>query len=382
MKKALIVATIAGFVGAFELSDISILKSLGYEVHCATDFCMISSEENKKKLVNLVVQHQISFKRNPAVKGNREAYKKLKQLIEEEQFDIIHCHTPVGGVIARLAARKNRKMGTKVIYTAHGFHFFKGASVKNWLFFYPVEWLCSWWTDILITINQEDYQRARKHFHAKRIERIHGVGIDMNRFSSIKTGREEKRKQLGIDNDEFLILSVGELGRNKNHIIVLEAMRRLKERKCHFLLAGKGKLREEFEKYIKTNHLENCVTLLGHRFDIPEILNAADVFVFPSFREGLSVALMEAAAMKLPIICSKIRGNTDIVITEESYFDNRSPEQLTDVIQWFMEADNKEKIEQIVQINCKNLQKYYLSEVQKEMTMIYQKADSEISNHQ
>ena len=215
-------------------------------------------------------------------------------------------------MLTRLAAREARKKGTKVIYTAHGFHFFKGAPLINWILFYPVEKFCARFTDVLITINQEDYKRAQK-FKAGKVEYIPGVGIDTKKFSEVVVDKSAKRKELGVPVDAFLVLSVGELNKNKNHDTVIKAIAKLNNPNVYYVICGQGTLENYLKDLINELGLEKQVKLLGYRRDIAEISKTSDIFVFPSFREGLSVALMEAMALGLPVVCSKIRGNVDLI---------------------------------------------------------------------
>ena len=216
-------------------------------------------------------------------------------------------------MLVRLASRKVRKNGTKVIYTAHGFHFYKGAPLKNWVLYYPIERLLARYTDVLTTINIEDYERAKKSFKAKKIKYIPGVGIDTNRFQQIDVNKLVKRQEIGVPEDSFVVLSVGELNKNKNHETVIKAIARLNNPNVYYVICGQGVLEDYLKKLIKELGLERQIKLLGFRKDIGEICKVADLFVFPSFREGLSVALMEAMASGLPIVCSEIRGNVDLV---------------------------------------------------------------------
>lgn len=378
MKKALMVSTIIGFLSTFERSDIGILQNMGYEVHIVCNCEINGNEEHIKKLEDMgIVKHHVPFTRNPVSKNNVSAYKQLKRLITQERFDIIHCHTPVGGFVGRMAAKKCHV--PVIIYTAHGFHFYKGCPIKNRLIFYPIEKIMSQYTDILITINNEDYEVASKKFNSKKTERIHGVGIDLDKYKIKTHCRDKKRMELGIDNDQIMLFSVGELNRNKNHIEILNAMKFLKSYGYILVIAGEGILKESYIKYIKENGLDNNVKILGFRNDVPELLQAADIYIFPSIREGLSVALMEAVAAKIPIACSEIRGNVDTVVTKDSYFPTNDSNKLVEVVRKIGSMSDNEKLSMIEE-NYKNLLKYNLSEVQKEMIKIYEYADQIIAS--
>lgn len=371
-KKALIVASVATFLDSFEVSDIGLLQARGYEVHCAcnlgADSNQQSSNPNERLVASGAVLHQVDFARSPLSRTNLAAWRELSRLMAKEQFSLVHCHTPVAAMLARLAAR--RQQVPCVIYTAHGFHFFKGAPKKNWLLFYPLEQAMSRLTDVLITINDEDYRRAKARSHAEKIFRIHGVGVDTTRFSACGVDREAKRRELGIGPEETLLLSVGDLDDEKHHITILRAMETLAPKGYRYFLAGDGELLESHRAFVRDHGLESAVRFLGYRRDIPELLRAADCFVFPSLREGLPVALMEAVAAGLPIACSPIRGNVDIVVTPESYFDPHSSEEAVNVIERLVALSPSER-EKLVRMNRENLKQYDLAAVQKEMTKIY-----------
>jgi len=377
MKKALLVSTVIGFMASFERSDIALLQELGYEVHLACNCKVYGDNEQFAELKKLnAVMHDIPFSRSLFSKKHIESYKELDKLMKEERFNIVHCHTAVGSALGRMAAHKNNV--PVIMYTAHGFHFCKGGPVLNRIVFYPIEKHLSRFTDILVTINNEDYELAKKKLQAKIIKRIHGVGIEIERFGNgVSKSRDEKRKELGIKSGEILLFSVGELDKYKNHRVVLEAMKILASRGYKYIIAGEGVLRTSHEQYIKDNNLEGSIQLLGFRTDIAELLKAADIYVFPSTMEGLSVALMEAVASKKLIVCSEIRGNVDTVITKESYFSPHSVKELTVKIEAINQLTEDEK-NRLVEENYNNLKKYRLSEVRKEMKAIYKIADVKI----
>lgn len=335
MKKMLMLASVASMIDQFNMPNIELLQKMGYEVHVACNFEKGSTcteeriQKLKKRLREIKVRYfQIDFSRS-ILKVNEilKSYRQVKTLLVKEHYDFIHCHSPIGGVIGRIAGHKTH---TKVIYTAHGFHFYKGAPLQNWLLYYPVEKWLSRYTDVLITINKEDYQRAKKKFHAKETKYIPGVGIDVEKIQTVQVDREKKREELGIGKDDFLLLSVGELNKNKNHEVVIRAIAELRNPKIKYAICGKGPLKEYLEELAEKLGVRNQLFLLGFRTDVIEICKSADVFVFPSKREGLSVALMEAMACGLPCVVSKIRGNVDLIFEKENgfLFDLEKMEQL------------------------------------------------------
>lgn len=308
----------------------------------------------------------IPVERFPLSLNNIRAYRQLKKIINEGHYDIIHCHTPVGGVLARLAARGS---GAKVIYTAHGFHFYKGAPLLNWLVYFPIEWLCAWLTDVLITINQEDYALAKKYMHAKKVIYVPGVGIDLEKFNhniASEQKKAEKRSELGLSPNDKMLLSVGELNKNKNHQIVIKASAKINNPAIKYFIAGEGTLKDCLLELIKDLGLENQVKLLGYRKDILELLSAADLFIFPSHREGLSVSLMEAIACMVPVTCSNIRGNKDLVVGS-ALFNQNDVEDVRNKILGMISNNCSAEVES----NFANLQKYSLENVVNEMRKVY-----------
>ncbi len=258
--------------------------------------------------------HQIDTSRSPLSKGNLTAIRQLQKIAEEGKYDIVHCHTPVAAMCTRFACRAVRKKGTKVLYTAHGFHFYKGAPLKNWLIFYPVEKVCSYLTDVLITINREDFAFARKKMKAKQIVYVPGVGIELDKIVSCAGERDAKRAELGIPEGKKLLLSVGELNANKNHEVIIRA---IAQQDVCYVIAGEGELHGHLQNLIDELGLSQRVKLLGYRTDIGALCAAADMFVFPSYREGLPVSLMEAMTAGLPCVVSNIRGSADLIAQGE-----------------------------------------------------------------
>ena len=316
MKRMLMLASVASMIDQFNMPNIELLQEMGYEVHVACNFEKGSTctdekvLELKKKLKQLHVRFfQIDFERN-VMKLNQDlkAYKQVLKLVRKYHYTFIHCHSPIGGVVGRLVGHKTN---TKVIYTAHGFHFYEGAPLLNWLIYYPIEKLLSRFTDVLITINQEDYHRAKSKFHAKRVEYVPGVGIDIKRFQNVKVDILQKRKELGIRSKDIVLLSVGELNKNKNHEIVIKALSGLDRPDVKYLLVGQGELKNYLKNLARKLEVEDQVKFLGFRSDVAEIYKIADAFIFPSKREGLGLAAIEAMASGLPLITSNIHGIKD-----------------------------------------------------------------------
>ena len=318
MKKVLMVACVPSMIGQFNMANIELLQKLGCQVGVACDFKdrTVWNKEKVCKFLNQLKEkgisfYQIDFTRSVwKVSRHFRAYRQLKNLIQKESYEMIHCHTPVAAAIARTAAHQT---GKKVIYTAHGFHFFQGAPLKNWMLYYPVEKFLSRWTDCLITINKEDYKRAKKKFYAKRTEYVPGVGVDLRKIAETKIDKKKKREELGISEDTFFILSVGELSKRKNHKLILQALCNLKDKNICYVICGQGSLENKLKEFVLNYGLEKKVQFLGYRSDVLELYKSADLFVFPSLQEGLPVALMEAMASGVPCVASDIRGNRDLL---------------------------------------------------------------------
>lgn len=312
MKKVLFTATVDSHILQFHLPFLKLFKENGYEVHVATN-------ENEE-IPYCDVKHVISFERSPIKLNNLKAIKQLKKICMEEKFDIIHTHTPMGSVVTRLAAKKARKKyHTRVIYTAHGFHFFNGASKKNWLIFYPVEkWLAKY-TDTLILINQEDYQLAKKKFskRCKDIQYVPGVGIDENKFNFEMTDKEKKelRESIGLKENDFVMIYPAEISKRKRQVWLINTLSNLMKEHSdiHLLLPGKDSLNGECQKLVKELDLEKQIHFLGYRKDIPKLLKISDLALSSANQEGLPVNIMEAMYVGLPIVASNCRGNRDLV---------------------------------------------------------------------
>lgn len=304
--KILYVATISNTINAFLIPHIKMLIDAGNTVDVAFNIQQEVKQEILKMNCNV---YDIPFSRNPLGKDNIFAYKKIKNIISLHNYDMVHTHTPVASVIVRLVCKR---YNIKVCYTAHGFHFFKGAPLLNWIVFYPVEKMLSKYTDVLITINKEDYVRSKK-FYAKKIEYTPGVGINIDKINCLNVDRYIKRQQLEISNEAFVLLSVGELNNNKNHEIVIRALASIQNEQMHYIICGEGALKEKLVRLSLDMGIEKQVHFLGYRQDVLEIYKIVDLFVFPSLREGLSVSLMEAMACGLPVVCSNIRGNSDLI---------------------------------------------------------------------
>lgn len=366
MKKVLFTATVDSHILHFHIPYLKMFKEKGYEVHVATN--------GLEKIPYCDKKHVISFERSPIKINNLKAIKDLKKIIDKENFEIIHCHTPMGSVVTRLAAKKARKKGTRVIYTAHGFHFYKGASIFNWLIFYPIEKYLSKYTDCLITINQEDYDLAKRKFKTKQIELVYGVGIDVDKFKTERHNKEKQkiREELRIKEDDFIIIYVAELTKRKNQGLLINVAKELinEDRKIKVLLTGEDSLNGYYQKLAKDLGIEEKIMFLGYRKDIPELLGISDLYISTSKQEGLPVNIMEAMACGLPIIVTDCRGNRDLVKDGvNGYVVKQAEEEI--LIRINEICNNKEKVKYFCDNGRKLISDYLLENVLKEMREIY-----------
>ena len=314
--------------------------------------------------------YQIDTSRSPFNKGNIHAVRQIKRLVEKEKYDIVHCHTPVAAMCTRLACKDLRKKGTKVIYTAHGFHFYKGAPLKNWLVYYPVERFLTRYTDCQITINHEDYVLAQRLYRKNggRVEYVPGVGFAADKFVCSADVRAAMRAELGITDDETLLLSVGEINQNKNHKTVIEALAGMGRKDIRYVICGVGPSLDSHKQLVHELGLDDQVMFVGYRTDVEKFYQAADFFVIPSFREGLPVAPMEAMAAGLPCLASRIRGNVDLFAESQLMFD---PHDAGSLCKALTKAADKNIVRQEIDRNKKTLQRFSTQEVINAMKRIY-----------
>lgn len=302
MKKILFTATITDHFYYFHLPYLKLFHDMGWEVHVAS--------HGDRKLPNCDVHHEIPIARSPFSKSNIEAFKMLKKIIDENHFDIIHCHTPMGGMLTRLAA--NKKNSGSVIYTAHGFHFYKGAPALNWIIYYPIELFMSLKTDCLITINNEDFEFAKKHFRHPQVKLVDGVGYNDKKFFPVSY--EEKmrlRREKGFSENEKIIIYVAEMNKNKNQSMLIRALKDIPD--ARLLIAGADNFDGKYKALANELGVGDRVDFLGHREDVEELLKLSDICAASSLREGLPVNIMEAMACGLPVVAADNRGHRALV---------------------------------------------------------------------
>lgn len=315
-KKIMLISTTDNMIWQFLLPHINHLQQLGNSVECFCSRTGFWFDELKNK--HNITMHEMNFARNPIKLKNFKALKQLKQIQKEKQFDLVYCQQPVGGMVGRLIAKKFK---IPCIYTAHGFHFFKGCGIVNKVVYKSVEKWLSKYTDILITINDEDYQNALK-MKAKKVFKINGIGIDDNKIKEEEFDKIAFRKELGLNENDKVILTVSEINQNKNYITMLQAIKKLveKDSSIKFVSCGTGVWEEKIKNYALELGIKDNVVFLGYRKDISKIMQISNIFLHASFREGLTLSVMEAMSFGLPCVVSNVRGNRDLIINGKGGF--------------------------------------------------------------
>ena len=369
--KVLLVATVQSHICQFHKPLVAMLHEHGCEVHVAARNNL--AEKNGLKLDFVERVFDVPFQRSPFSPKNLGAYKQLKKIIDEGGYDVVHCNTPVGGVVGRLAARKSRKRGTKVFYTAHGFHFYQGAPKKNWLIWYPVEKFMCRHTDKLITITQEDYDLASAKFPTQ-VERIHGVGANSAKYRKLSEAEcAALRCELGYAEDEKILLCTGELLPNKNQITAIRAMDALRKKQpnVRLLLAGNGPTLPELQAEVTALGLQEYVEFLGYRTDLERYANIADVIVSCSYREGLPMNIVEGMLLGKPVVASYNRGHRELIIPERTGF-MATPTDATAFAGYVLRLLNNPLLYGELGVECaRRAQLYADVNVQKELECIY-----------
>lgn len=309
MKKVLFCATVDRHIVLFHIPFLKYFKDEGFEVH------VVSNGNNKIPYVDKKMM--VQFERSPFKFFNIKAYFQLKQIIDSNGYEIMHFHTPIAGVLGRLAARHTRKRGVKIIYTAHGFHFYKGAPILNWLLYYPIEKWLARYTDCLITINDEDYKLVvNKRFKAKRIEKTHGVGVDLVKFHPIvEEVKNAIRKKNGYSSEDFILIYPAELNKNKNQQLLIHVISNLRNNipNIKLLLPGEDSLNGYYQRLAEKLNVSDLISFLGMREDVDELIGMSDVSVASSMREGLPRNIMESMACGKPVVASNNRGHRSLI---------------------------------------------------------------------
>lgn len=366
--KVLFVSHTTNFI-KFNLPYMKWFRDQGWIVHYA------SAEEEPFPEDVCDAHFQIPFQRSPYHTDNITAYKQIKQLIDNQSYQIIHCHTPVGGAITRLAARDARKRGTKVIYTAHGFHFYQGAPTRNWLLYYPVEKYLSKYTDCLVTMNEEDYHIALNKLRAKTVKKIDGVGVPVTTFSPISYDqKKELRKQYNFQETDFILIYTAEFIARKRHEFLINILPDLRKEipSLKVIFCGNGELLSEMKEYAASLHTDDIIYFVGYCNYVNIMCNIADVLVSSSVQEGMPMNILEGMASGLPIVCAKIRGQVDVVqdgINGFMYSRDNAAEMYSKIVCLYQHAELREKMSRQ---NLFDIKKYSIDRALQNMQRIYE----------
>lgn len=364
-RKVLFVANIMPHFTGFHVPYIKWLVDHGCEVHAAAN--------GTEKVPYCARQFNIPVERSPYRLINLRAYRILRQIIDEGGYDLVHCHTPMGGALARLAARGARRRGTKVLYTAHGFHFYTGAPLRNWLIYYSAEKYLARLTDGIVTINREDYERAKRHHFCDRLYLIPGMGVDPSRFMPVDAARKsEQRHRFGFDDNDFLLFYAGELSYRKNQGELIDAMAKVVPHCPHvkLLLAGKGPMQRTLERSIAAKGLQNNVMLLGFRHDVPELLAMCDLGVSSARNEGQGINVIEYLMCGLPVLVSDNRGHREILESNVNGFICRSSSEFAGKI--MLLAEDREIYTRLAVAARNSAMKFEISNCVEKMARIYE----------
>lgn len=366
-KKIMMIASTDNMIWQFMIPHIKHLQELGNEVECVCSKTGFWFDELKEKYGFVV--HEIDFGRNPLKLKNIKAYKNLKKLQKERNFDFVYCQQPVGALMGRLFAKKFK---IPCMYTAHGFHFFKGCGLANKYVYKPVEHWLAKYTDVLVTINEEDYQSALK-MKAKKVYKINGIGIDGNKMNVEEFDKLAFKKELGLNETDKVVLTISEVNQNKNYIKMLETTKRLVEidRNIKFISCGTGVWVDKIKNYAKELGIEENCVFLGYRKDIAKILHITDVFFHASHREGLTLSVMEAMSVGIPCVVSNVRGNRDLIVDGKGGF-VVNPEDDETFANKIMEVlNNPELSRNFGEFNKEESKKYTVEAVKKQLEEIY-----------
>ena len=360
MKKVLYVTTVSRTINAFLIPHIEMLLDNGYEVDCA---CSIDKPVDKELQNKGVKIFEVPFSRNPLGIGNIKAFMRLMELQRINNYDIVHVHTPIAAIYGRLL--KLSYSNLKTIYTAHGYHFLKGGSKLAWLVYYPIEKIMAKFTDVIININKEDYKITKEKLKPRSSYLLNGVGLDLSKYKKLSNDEIlEKKKELGITDNDFIVLMIAELNKNKNHIQLIKVF-------C----IGDGDMREDLEQQIISRNLQNNIFMLGYRQDVNKLINISDIGILMSYREGLPRNIMEFMASGRKVIATNIRGCRDLICNETvgTLVNVGDYEETAKAIEKYYLLKDRS-------FNLSNeIEKYDIESVNKELLKIYESIELEIN---
>lgn len=366
-KRILYIASTEIHLLSFHLPYLKWFKSQGFEVHVAYN--------GKNKIPFADINWDIPFGRSPFEKTNLKAYKQLKKIINENYYELIHCHTPMASIITRLSSIKSRKKNaTKVLYTAHGFHFFKGSPIKNWLIYYPIEILMSVLTDAIITINSEDYKNLLDNkFRSKGKYLINGIGINPERLELKNYDVEKVRKNLNLTPKDFIILYIAEFVERKNHKFIIYSLSKYltSHPDIKIIFAGGGELINDMKKLVNKLKLNKSIIFIGFVKDIGKYISIADIGISASKQEGMPIGISELIFYEKPVVVSDERGHRELIVENENGFiyEQNNNEKFVSYIHKLY--SNKELYDEISKNSKRTIEKFMINTSLKQMIDIY-----------
>lgn len=368
-KKVLFTASIAKHLLRFHLPYLQWFKDEGYEVHIAC--------EGDEEVPFADKKWTVPFIRSPFSIGHTRAYKILKEIIDNENYSLIHCHTPMASIVTRLAAKDARNSGTKVLYTAHGFHFYNGAPTVNWLTYYPVEIITSAYADAIITINKEDFDRISTKGNQKtNYFLIPGIGVDKKKFNTVnKEDKNKLREEKEFSKEDFIVVYAAEFIDRKNHEFLIKAIANHKEEfsNLKILFCGRGQLKDKMELMVKERKLESVIFFMGFRNDVDELFKMADLGISSSKQEGLGLNLVEEMMCGLPVLATQDRGHKEIIYFGENgyLFEQENEKEFISFLKQLY--NNTELREKMGKKAFEVSNKFEITNSLKEMAIIYNK---------
>lgn len=377
MKKILYVTTVSRTINAFLIPHIEMLIENKYQVNCA---CYIDKEIDQRLVKKGIKIYNIPFSRNPLSLDNLKAFNELIKIQEENQYDIVHVHTPIASIYGRLLKLKFKNL--KTIYTAHGYHFLKGGPKLGWIIYYPIEKMMAKLTDVTITINKEDYEITKTKLKPKKCYLVNGVGLDLNQYKPLSKEKQGfKRKELGLEKDDFVVIMIAELNENKNHIQLIKAMELLKDKYPNIkaISIGEGHKFEELQQEINNRGLKNNFKLLGLRTDVNELINISDIGILLSYREGLPRNIMELMANGKKVIATNVRGCRDLVCNDNigALVNIGGVKETAEAIErYYLDDKSREKVYEAYKFSdyeyaVRYIELYNIENVVKELKSIY-----------
>lgn len=377
MKKVLYITTVSRTINAFLVPHIEMLLENEYKVDCAT---CVDKKVNQVLINKGVKIFNIPFSRSPLSFGNIKAFKELIKLQKENKYDIVHVHTPVASIYGRLLKIRFPKL--KTIYTAHGYHFLKGGSKLGWIIYYPIEKVMAKLTDVTININKEDYEITKTKLNPKKCYLVNGVGLDLNQYKPLsKEKQESKRKELGLEKDDFVVIMIAELNENKNQIQLIKAIELLKDKypNIRAISVGEGHKFEELQQEINNRGLKNNFKLLGFRTDVNELINISNIGILLSYREGLPRNIMELMANGKKVIATNVRGCRDLVCNDNigTLVNIGSFKETAEAIErYYLDDKSREKVYEAYKFSdyeygVRYIELYDIENVVKELKSIY-----------